>query len=68
MTCRSMLGSPFRATFRRDGAPHFEEVLLCPTHEREADELKAKFPEHLLITQEGWVVSGLVLNALGFLT
>lgn len=68
MTCGSMLGSSFRARFRQGDTHVDREVLLCPTHERECAELRARFPEQLLMTTEGWVVSGVVIDSMGFLS
>lgn len=71
MTCRSQLGSSFRARFLLgyEGQQRRvdREVLLCPSHERECRELRDRFEDRLIVTEEGWVVSRITMDAMGFL-
>jgi hypothetical protein len=69
MTCQNMLGSSFRASFRLGSADRADyqpaEVLLCPAHERECRDLRDLMPTKLIMTAEGWIMSGLLLDAMG---
>jgi hypothetical protein len=67
MTCQSLLGTKFRAPIVFGGRQVDMEVLLCPTHERECDELRRKFPGRIGMTPEGSVYSGIWIDSLGFL-
>ena len=67
MTCGSMLGSRFRASFLQEDRRVDREVLLCPEHERECREVREKMNRRLGLTPEGYVFSGVWMDSLGFL-
>lgn len=68
ITCRSMIGTQFRAVFSfMQGSRQFE-VLLCPEHTRLMSMLKEDHPNQLCRTQEGWVYPRMWLDAMGFVS
>lgn len=65
LTCRSALGSEFRAYFRsvsRQGARH--AVLLCPDHTRFCEELRDESYANLYLSDEGVVYPSLMMESL----
>lgn len=69
MSCRSMLGSSFRATFvlGSDPAAHRgdREVLLCREHEHLCRPIRDKMNGRLFLSPEGYVYTSFLLDALG---
>lgn len=69
LTCESMIGSEFRSGFyRRDGGfSDTREVMLCPTHTRLFEEIRAKHGwSQFLVTEEGWVYLRYWMDSMGF--
>ena len=64
MTCRSMLGSAFRARFHIGGKRVDREVLLCSAHERECREIRDSMEGWLGLTPDGNVYSDIWMESL----
>ena len=66
ITCRSAVGSSYRAFFHRlAGAGERKEVLMCAAHERLCDEMLRG--GRLMQSEEGWVYPLPWMDSLGFL-
>lgn len=70
LTCDSVIGSSFRSTFwDQSGYTTLLEVLLCPTHTRLFESVRAKDgPMQFMVTPDGWVYLRMWLDAMGFLS